>query len=116
MTQLSLDFTLSPPRVTKRVSVPATSGRAYREKREQIGARGDRVLAYLRCSTIAQGAAPTSAEVAGYEMSQFHPAWEAHKLYVRRGLSDLLAAGWVQHGPARPCRVGGMTCVTWRLR
>jgi hypothetical protein len=63
--------------------------------------------------------APTSGELAHYRrLSGLLPEHEdptATLLMIRRGLSDLLACGAVEHGPSRPCKVTGETCVTWRI-
>lgn len=62
-------------------------------------------------------APPTSAELAQFmhwELGDVPLEWTARLLFVRRGLSDLLACGAVEHGPSRPCKVTGETCVTWR--
>ena len=37
-------------------------------------------------------------------------------LYVRRGLSDALKLGLVEHAGERKCAVSGRQCVTWRVR
>ncbi len=62
------------------------------------------------------GLAPTSGEMAAGHYSTFGPRdWTACLLFVRRGLSDLLACGAVEHGPSRLCGTTNEHCVTWRI-
>lgn len=58
---------------------------------------------------------PTSAELANALPAQPDADRTAMLLLARRGLSDLLAAGYVEHGPMRKCIVSGEFCLTWRL-
>ena len=59
---------------------------------------------------------PTSAELANALPAQPDADRTAMLLLARRGLSDLLSAGYVEHGPMRKCIVSGEMCVTWLLR
>lgn len=111
----SLFDDLEPPRRKKSGHVPATSVEAYR-KLNRSG-RSSVVLSWLREYRGRYGGDPTSAELADYVNGSLGVmSIDLHILYVRRGLSDLLKIGAVEHGPSRRCRVSGKTCLTWRLK
>lgn len=59
---------------------------------------------------------PTSAELANSEYPRETGWWDTHKLYVRRGLSDALAKGLVEHAGKRTCTVAGSSALTWRVK
>jgi len=94
-------------REKKAVNVPRTSVLAYQE-RNRTG-RVDYVLQAITHLT----AAATSAELCS---QSFGDTRTDGLLYIRRGLSDALALGLVEHAGQRVCRVSGRTCITWRLR
>lgn len=110
MTQPSL-LTDIDQRDRKRINVPRTSVEAGRAVNRD--ARMNRVLDALS-DWVDE---PTSAELASWFFQHYveRPTTD-QVLYVRRGLSDLLAAGYVEHGPARKCAVSGKKCLTWRVR
>ncbi len=123
MTQLDL---LAEPlrRPRKRVSVPRTSVLAGQAVNRD--GRAFFIVEFLR-QVNHEGIEPTSAEIAQdahyggdhsmeFDMEDLAPAPLAFLLHVRRGLSDALARGFVEHAPSRKCAVSGKTCVTWRLR
>lgn len=101
----------------KAVNVPRTSVLAYQE-RGRAGRVGD-ALTFIQQVVAKTHQAPTSAEVAeDYNSHSPTPGFTRpySVLHIRRGLSDALAAGLVEHAPARKCTVSGRTCVAWRLR
>lgn len=94
-------------RARKHGRVTATSVEAYR----QVDAKGrSRAVLEMVTDWQASGESGTSAELAGYW------ATTDEVLYVRRGLSDLLKLGAVEHGPSRTCRISGKTCLTWIVK
>ncbi len=120
MTQPDL-FTDAPRRRRKAVNVPATSVLAYQEQPRD--ARVQRSIDWTEAHYRAVGVWPTSAELAQsvYEQKAGTDAWFnraplEYLLEVRRGLSDALALGLVEHAPARKCAVSGRTCLTWRVK
>jgi len=104
MTQLSL---LNQPelRAKKRGHVPRTSVLAYQDA--QPHTRAAEVLAAVIRFTAVIGYPLTSAELA--------ETAERDLLFIRRGLSDLLADGAVEHAAPRKCRVSQRLCLTWRI-
>lgn len=109
MTQASL-FDAPLPRETKRGRVPRSSVLAYRERpRSQ---RAAWVTAALTEWAGRDDMPPTSAELSANLFGERDDLWT---LQVRRGLSDALALGLVEHAGERPCAVSGRTCVTWRV-
>jgi len=113
MMQPSL-FNQPAPREKKRGHVPRTSVEAYHQT--DVATRSRTVLAWLRewdtraAHDQVPALWPTSAELAQFAL----PTGLVQLLYIRRGLSDLLATGAVQHAASRRCRVSGRTCLTWR--
>lgn len=99
-------FDLINPEPSRSRWVPDTSKAAHREAvaEGRIGKRSEMVLAAL----IHRGGA-TSAELAG------EGATLERVLFIRRGLSDLLAQGLVCKGEDRRCTVTGRTCNTWKV-
>ena len=121
MTQPTL-FDSPTPRHTKRVNVPASSRLTYQAEHGRLEKRAENVRTWLKAHEDWQHLAsmcrtPTSAELSNWVFGKNEePVVDA--LYVRRGLSDLQAAGVAEHVPGgdRKCRVSGRTCATWRLR
>ena len=110
MTQAGL-FDGAVARPKKRGAVPRSSVLAYRDVDRE--SRGAKVLERL-CGWAASGSGwPTSAELAAW-LSGGHPDTDTI-LFVRRGLSDLLSDGLVEHGEMRPCSETGRRCLTWRV-
>lgn len=112
MTQGSL-LDLPTPRQKKRGHVPASSVAAYLER-----PRDGRVAAVVEWLAACWHHHPTSAELALWRWrDQGHrgPVGTDCLLYVRRGLSEALAAGLVSHAGERKCSVSGRTCLTWRV-
>lgn len=119
---MSQPFLFDPPpdtaRPHKAVNVPRTSVLAYQERpRDARAAEAVRVLAWCYERT---GQLPTSAELAswvsgGGVQAQFASALE-QRMWYRRGLSDALKLGLVEHAGTRKCAVSGRQCVTWRVR
>lgn len=103
----------------KAVTVPRTSVEACLETDRE--GRSVRVLERLRGWGMAGRGWPTSAELAAWMSGESKPSTDA-VLFVRRGLSDLLADGLVEHAGERPCAVstgrGGraLVCKTWKVR
>lgn len=114
-------FLFDPPPDTscphKAVTVPRTSVLAYQERpRNARAAEAVRVLAWCYERT---GQLPTSAELAswvsgGGVQAPFASALE-QRMWYRRGLSDALKLGLVEHAGERRCAVTGRLCVTWRV-
>lgn len=117
MTQPGFDFS-APVREKKRGRVPRTSvvmaqalhdgGYLEHREREMLHA-----LTGWTC-VHASGFMPTSAELAAYHGGVLMPTTD-DKLYVRRGLSALLAKGAVEHAGERVCVVTKRRCVCWRV-
>lgn len=105
MTQQMLFSQDAPRRRKKAVNVPRTSVLAYQEQPRDT--RVQHVLEMLPDRSV------TSAELA---KMRYWTATTDDVLYIRRGLSDALALGLVEHAPARKCAVSGRTCLTWRVR
>jgi len=81
--------------------------------REQVTGRKAEVLGWLSAYYSGCNAWPTSAELAEWERAGWPRTDDL--LYVRRGLSDLQAAGLVESCGKRICRVSGKTCTVWRV-
>lgn len=114
MTQQML-FDQTPPRQKKRVNVPRTSAEVY----FSIDAHSRRriVASWLKDYVLHCDHEPTSAELADYANGSLgNMSIDMHLLYVRRGLSDALALGLVEHAGQRKCQVSGRACVTWKVR
>lgn len=115
MTQMPLDLTPPTPQ-PKRRRVPKTSVAVAQE----LGASGyldyreREVLAMLRKWDAYSDQPGTSAEVAALRSGMPAPSTDC-KLFIRRGLSSLLAKGAVAHGGERVCAVTKRRCVTWRV-
>lgn len=103
-----------------RKRVRPTSRGQYAVGREKFRGRKANVLRWLAAFYNRWQQNPTSAELAdystGYEM--LLKDWMSLLLYVRRGLSDLQAAGLVESVPHgdRKCAVTESKCCTWRVR
>lgn len=110
MTQPGFDFA-EPVRPKKRGHVPATSVAAYRARPRQ-----NRASAVL--NALAQRLGPqTSAELAQDMCAEDGVRYDLSRLLaVRRGLSDALALGLVEHAGERTCAVSNRTCVLWSIR
>lgn len=119
MTQPGL-FSSSPvPRTRKAGHVPRSSVIAGQQVNRD--GRAHAVVEWLTQLERYMNRSPTSAELARYRwIDQGHrgPVGLECVLFTRRGLSDALARGFVEHVPhgERKCAVSGKTCVTWRLR
>lgn len=106
-------FDQGAPRETKRVNVPRTSVEAY--QRTHAETRIATVLSELNSYSIKYCHPPTSAELTQWR--HYHSRYSTDDLlYIRRGLSDALAKGLVEHGPSRRCAVSGTQALTWRVR
>lgn len=116
MTQPSLLFDLPASRPRKRGQVTRTSVEAGRAVNRD--GRVNDVLTELGAYGIEYCHAPTSAELAGFKQfgGRAKLSGLGVLLTVRRGLSDALAAGFVEHAGERTCAVSGRTCVTWKVR
>lgn len=110
MTQPTLLDDLPVRRPTKPGHVPASSVEAY-QRRPRDQRIQDAVNAVERWPDS------TSAELA-HERTNHYWAGPStdDKLYVRRGLSDALARGLVEHAGKRICTVAGTTAVTWKVK
>jgi hypothetical protein len=109
-------FDGSDKRLKKRGHVPQTSVEAGRDVNRD--ARMGAVLTWLEDVTLYRPA-PTSAELARWRwVTQNQPGQVSTEclLYVRRGLSDAVAKGFVEHAGTRQCWVTGKRCVTWKTR
>ena len=116
MTQADLFPDPSPVRARRRSQVPASSVEAY--QRTHADGRVAAVFAWLQEMVRGQ-AEPTSAELARWRWrSQGYrgPVSTDCVLYVRRGLSDALAKGLVEHAGKRTCSVAGTSAITWKVR
>ncbi len=106
MTQPSLLDDLPERKPRKRGRVTKTSVAAFRAT-----PRTGRAAAVVEWLARHEGDW-TAAEVVSSATRQ----WSTDALlYVRRGLSDALAKGLVERGPARECRIQGNRVVTWRI-
>lgn len=109
-------------RTKKWVNVPRTSVAVYRET--DSSGRVRRIVDLLSIwheVMTEDDKMPTSAELSEmivYRQEEWAARWNDTQrlLYVRRGLSDALAKGLVERGPARVCQVSGKKCLTWRIR
>jgi len=107
----------------KRGFVPASSVEAYRE-RANPAARMASVVALLSMHIRECGNQPTSAELAHTRYEQVHGIFTVVHLkpplelvlWVRRGLSDALAHGLVEHSEKRNCAIAGSLAVTWKVK
>lgn len=109
MTQLPLQLSLSPAvsrSRRKRGHVPKTSVLAYQDVNRN-GRISDAVQ-WLTTYAIDRCDTPTSMELARWFGRQV--------LDIRRAMSDAKAAGIVENGPTRKCRIGRRLSLTWRVR
>lgn len=115
MTQTSL-FDLPASRPRKRGQVTRTSVEAGRAVNRD--GRVAMVSGMVEWIHEVYGTHPTSAEVAGVIYGNGHKSRVglAKVLHVRRGLSDALRKGFVEHAGERTCAVSGRTCVVWKLK
>ena len=91
--------------------VPRSSVLAYQERPRN--ARAAAMVAALRDAPDR----PTSAELARWMADEDGIRLRAeHLLSVRRGLSDALRLGLVDHAGERKCAVSRRLCVIWRVR
>src|SRR5690606_14428034 len=91
--------------------VPRSSVLAYQERPRDARAAA-MVLALMDAPDL-----PTSAELARWMADEDGIQLTTdHLLSVRRGLSDALKAGLVEHAGERTCAVSGRQCVLWRVR
>jgi len=95
--------------------VPDTSKAAHTAgiNAGRIGKRSQDVLAWLLEWTRMHNDAPTSAELARWVSKCPQPPLE-WTLNIRRGLSDLLKAGYVYKGVDRECVVTTTKANTWK--
>ena len=107
------DLFAGAPRPRKAVNVPRTSVAAYRERpRDQ---RVADVMEFLFRAAKFDGRTPlTSAELCEWAYGVTQVTTDC-LLYVRRGLSDALRLGLVEHAGTRTCGVSGRACVTWAV-
>lgn len=116
MTQPSL---LDLPVPKRHKTTRQTSRAAYAHGREHFTGRRADVLRHLSAWWNRFQLSPTSAELAMWTRGDY-PAldWTAHLLRIRRGLSDLMLTGIIEHVPQgqRACDVSGELCETWRVR
>lgn len=97
------------PRQRKRVNVPSTSVAAYLER-----PRDGRVAAVVRALESWPGR--TSMELAEQFYGDPHAKIDTERVwYIRRGLSDALAQGLVEHAGKRACRCIGRVSLTWKV-
>jgi hypothetical protein len=106
MTQPDLGF--GAPRRRKAGRVPVTSAVAYQAAHPQT--RMTKVLSMLTFVDAPVTSAELSSRFSGWQW----PTME-YTLYVRRGLSDALSAGLVEHAGKRLCAVSGTLALTWRV-
>lgn len=111
MTQQPLLLEDVPRRRRKAINVPRTSVLAGQAVNKD--ARVSRILGEL--VSLEDADHPTSHELASAWTWPDAPSL-AQLLEVRRGLSDALAAGLVEHAGERKCSISGRRCKTWRLR
>jgi hypothetical protein len=118
MTQPDFDFTAPTERKPwKRVR--ETSKATYAIGRQRFTGRRADVLRWLAAMWNRHNASPTSGELASHGASEFlGRSWDWVLLYTRRGLSDLLKTGIVEHVPngVRRCTRTHSACETWRVR
>ena len=112
---MSAHFLCDPPpdtaRPHKAVNVPRSSVLAYQER-----PRNARAAAMVAALMDAPDR-PTSAELARWMADEDGIRLTTeHLLSVRRGLSDALKLGLVEHAGERKCAVSGRQCVLWRVR
>lgn len=102
-------FSDAVSRPRKRGHVPRTSVLAYRERPRD--ARASAVT-----GALSEYAVPvTSAELALDLCAEDGVRYDLSRLLAtRRGLSDALALGLVEHAGERTCAVSGRKCVVWR--
>lgn len=124
MTQQSL-LDIPEPRRKVAKAVPRSSRLTYQAEHARLDARSDEVKVWLcgwawTAMLADHTTEPTAAELALYarDVENAYPSqsWDWLKLHVRRGLSDLQAAGVVEKAGDRPCRVSRRTCATWKLK
>jgi hypothetical protein len=121
MKQPALDLYDVPPgekRPWRRVR--DTSRAAYADGRERFTGRKAFTLRVLAAYWHRFQAWPTSAELAAQDdmwAGDIMRTWDAQLLLIRRGLSDLQAAGVVEAVPQgqRRCRMTGRRCEVWRV-
>jgi hypothetical protein len=108
-------FSSEPRRAKQKRHVPLSSRLTYQAEQGRIGKRADAVRTHLMGYVEGFDDLPTSAEMA---VAMFYPSkcGTDERLFVRRGLSDLKAAGIAEHAGTRPCLVSGKQATTWRLK
>lgn len=102
-------------REKKAVNVPRTSVEAYQRTHKHT--RMADVTLWLSEHIKTRQQYPTSAELA--RLWGPAPYWDGKYipiLYVRRGLSDALQKGLVEHAGKRTCTVAGSSALTWKVR
>lgn len=107
MTQPSL-LDLPQPRPRKAGHVPRSSvlaGQSVERDTRMVNV----ILALVDCEEP-----PTSAELAARMVGP--DATLSDVLTARRGLSDALAKGYVEHAGQRVCRVSNRHCLLWRTK
>ncbi len=101
--------------INRRNAVTDTSAAVYREEQPAMDFRARTVLGWLESFGVNEDL--TSGELAE-AVTGYAPVLTkdptARLLFVRRGLSELKAAGRAVHGEPRVCLVTKRICVTWR--
>ncbi len=94
-----------------------TSREVYKVARAEFQGRKADTLRYLSGYWNRWQQSPTSAELT-MRAPVFWSSYDYGVLYIRRGLSDLKAAGLVEPVPngKRNCAITGHVCETWRVR
>lgn len=115
------DLFADVPRPKKAGRVTATSVLAYQSRPRD--ARVTTALGAIDRIDQHFDAPATSAELALFyhQRQSLDFAWDRQAplgtlLEIRRGLSDALALGLVEHAGQRVCAVSGKKCLTWKVR
>lgn len=109
-----LDSVPSAESKHRRINVPRSSVEAY--QRTHAHSRMAIVANWLELFVANWRKHPTSAELSDFANGSLGcMSYEMHLLYVRRGLSDALANGLVEHAGKRKCMVAGTLAVTWKV-
>jgi hypothetical protein len=112
MTQPDLGF--GAPRRKKAGRVPVTSALAYQAAHPNE--RASAVTFEAESYWHEHSQFPTSAELADWHARGHGMLGDLTiTLWIRRGLSDALAAGLVEHAGKRKCAVSGTLALTWRV-